>query len=257
MRDDRLSNSEPGKSAADPGPPVTLADEILSEDRDRFDEVDPGLLGALKARVMADTVDHGDSPRDYLRQLPTAARIALGMVLSLACGAVFVLVAGIRPDLTADVALWLGGVHVLVVIAALLGVSLALRPTHRRPLGTAAWLAVGALFLLPFALSAVPGLWPGMAEPVPNHVHLMCGGFGAIVAIPATALVLLFDRSRRPAAWRVLLAAAAAGLTAFAWGQWQCPAAHPLHLLVAHSGAGLLAGGAVLVATSVRGLIRR
>lgn len=257
MRDDGLSSTERGKAKRDAGAPVTLADEILSEDQSHYDQVDPGMLAALEGRVMRDTVDHDGGVVETLRQLSTTARVTFGMLLAMACGAAFLLAAGVRPDLDVATALWLGGLHVLVIVAALVGVSMALRPTHRGTLGATAWVGVGVLFLLPFMLSAVPGLWPGMVEPVPNDVHLMCGGMGAVVAIPATALVLLFDRSGNPAAWRVLLAAAAAGLTSFAWGQWQCPSANPTHLLVAHAGAGLVAGGVVLAVSTLANLLRR
>ena len=97
-----------------------------------------------------------------------------------------------------------------------------------------------------FAGALVPGLLPGMTGHPPTVAHVMCAANGLFMALPATAVVLLLDRSRNPASWRVLLAAGAAGMSAFGMGAWHCPSVDPFHLIVAHAGLGAVLGLVVL-----------
>jgi hypothetical protein len=119
------------------------------------------------------------------------------------------------------------------------------------------WIGAIALLLLPVALAAVPGLWPGVGGAVPPLAHLMCGGGGLVVAIPATALVVLLDRGTQTTLWRVAMAAGASGLVALAWGQLQCAANDPIHLLLGHGLHGLVAGGVVLAGVGLLALRAR
>lgn len=222
--------------------PSTLADEILGKDIAASADVPDSLLADMFEEVARDTVDRPATWRDHLRDLSSTARIGLATVFSLGCGATFIAMMGLRPDLDWGSAMWLMGLHLVVLLVSVAGLSLALRPAHRRPLGTLAWVGALSLLTLPFAVSLVPGMWPGSTNPAPMMAHLMCGSGGLLIALPATVFVLLLDRSPRIPAWRVLVTSGAAGLAAFSWGAWNCHNVSPGHLLLGHAGAGLVVG---------------
>ncbi len=243
-------DTTPGPDAATP--------RVLDGARARRGDGDARDLDALFDRIASETVDRRPTLRDRLLELATPLRVGLVLLAVLGLAAIVLGLFGVRPALSGP-ELWRflalqGG----VLGASLVGVALALRPTWRRPLGPLGWSVGLALVALPLLLSVVPGLWPGMARPVPAIADVMCGVAGLLVALPATAVVLLFERDRRTPAWRVLLAAGAAGLAAFAMGQAHCPAVHPAHLLISHAGHGVLAGVVALLALTVsRRLSRR
>lgn len=232
------------------GSPSTLVDGLLDEDRDALGDVSPALVDELFGRVAEDTLDRTPTLRDRLRELATPARVAVATFAAIGFAATMLAVLGTRSDLDAEGLAWLVGVHLFVLLGSIGGLVLALRPSHRRPLNSLAWLAVAGLFLAPVVMAVIPGLIPGIGGTVPTLGHLMCGGGGVLVALPATVVVLLLDRSSEPAAWRVLLASGAAGLLAFGFGHWHCPMVDPVHLIVAH---GLLGAGIGVVAL---GLVR-
>lgn len=249
MSRDRLVDNDPVSADLPrlPGAPSTLVDGLLEDDRATLDEVPAPVVDAMFHRVAGMTVDKEATLLDRVRELATPARVAIAFFAVLGAGATLLALMGMRADLDLNGTLWLLGVHSIVVVGSILGLSLALRPAHRRPLNGLAWAAVAALLVLPFGLSVVPGILPGMTGEVPAFAHVMCAAGGLIVALPATLCVLLLDRSGEPSAWRVLLAAGAAGLAAFGFGHWHCPSADPAHLVMAHAGLGTGLGLVVLL----------
>jgi len=260
-RDERPNPSPPGSHVSDERPrssrPSTLVDGLLDEDRLTLDEAPDPLVDALWEQVAQDTVERSPTVLDRLRELTTPARVAIAAFTLLGAGAAFLSVIGLRDDLDATGLAWLIGLHVIVLGGSVAGLALALRPRYLPPLNALAWVAVGTLLLLPASMALFPGLLPGMTGPVPPIAHLMCGSGGVLVALPATVVVLLLDRSREPSSWRILLAAGAAGLSAFGVGTWHCPSVDPVHLLVAHAGLGTLLGLVVLAGVRALGWLRR
>lgn len=246
--------TEPRLSSTSTDDRSEALDAMIRADRDTIDQVSTAHLFDAVAR---ETVDREAGVRDRLRELATPARIGIAVVAAIGFGAGMVSVFGMRQDLDTLGFIWLSTVHLLVIAGSVLGLSLALRPTHRPPLNGLSWMAVGFILALPIALSLVPGIVPGMSGTVPSMAHLMCGSGGLLVALPVTVLVLLLDRSREPSAWRVMLAAGAAGLSAFGFGYWHCPSVDPTHLLVAHAGLGTGLGLVTLLVVRTVSFIRR
>lgn len=250
---DSMTPERPRKS----GSPSTLVDGLLEDDRITLDSAPESVLTGLFKRVAADTVDHVPSGRERLQELATPTRVALASFGVVGIGATFLALMGTRQDLDPSAMTWLAVLHVGVLIGAVGGLGLALRPAHRSPLNGLAWVAVATLGMAPIALSLFPGLIPGNASPVPALGHLMCGGGGVLIALPATVLVLLLDRSREPSTWRVLMASGAAGLVAFGFGHWHCPMVDPVHLIVAHGLLGSVLGLSVLAVVRAASWLRR
>ena len=231
-------------------------DALLEQDRLTLDEAPAPLVDAIWEQVAEETVDHKTNLRERLRQLASPARIAIASFAMIGIGASFLAMSGLRPDLDAGSTAWLATVHAIVLLGSVGGLALALRPNHLPPLNLLAWLGVGSVLLMPIAIALVPGLLPGMTGHPPTVAHVMCAANGLFMALPATAVVLLLDRSRNPASWRVLLAAGAAGMSAFGMGAWHCPSVDPFHLIVAHAGLGAVLGLVVLGVVRLWGWVR-
>ncbi len=231
-------------------------DLLIREDADEpTSEVE---LEAMLRRVLSATAEKEPSLRDRLRELRTWQRVlfASGAMLLFSLG--FAVMMPLREDL--DPSQWMrfleaAGLMVLVSVGA---VAFSLRGAHKRPLGALAWVGSGLLVGLPFLFAVAPGLWPGIPTPaqmVPM-AHVMCAGMGLMGAIPAALLVVLFERSDRPPAWRLLSAAGAAGLAGYAFQNLHCPYNDPLHLVVSHAGYGVMVAAAFMMVRWVRDHLR-
>ncbi|MCB9733486.1 MAG: hypothetical protein H6745_12850 [Deltaproteobacteria bacterium] len=203
-------------------------------------------LDALFARVAADTVDRAPNVRDKVRELRSRSRVALAATGALVVGVVMLLLTGLHAEL--------GGSQVVVryavamtgiaAVVALM-VALSLRGLHRRPLGPWVWVVVGAALLLPVVLAVTPWVWD-TGHPAPYvGVGVPCLALGLVTGGLTGAVVWLFQRGAPRAPWRLLTAAAAGGLTAFAMLQLHCPARDATHLLVGHASVGLLLAAVV------------
>lgn len=244
---------EPSVSPSSSDTPSSRVDDLLRRDAGTLDQVP---VDELFGRVAQQTVDHTPTWRDRLRELATPARVGIVLVGLVGGAAAMLSLFGMRSDLDGVGLAWLAGVHALVLLASIVGLAFSLRPTHRPPVPVLAWLAVVLTLALPFVLSLVPGLVPGMSGSVPALAHLMCGSGGLLVALPTTVLVLLLDRGSQPASWRVLLAAGASGLSAFGFGWWHCPSVDPMHLIGAHASLGVGLGLVTLGAVRLMGWVR-
>lgn len=217
-------------------------DALLEKDREAITLLPKPALDDLFEEIEAETVGRRPGLRDRLRELATPVRLVLVLVAMVGVAALFVGLVGPREDLTGTQALGLAAFQGAVLVGALAVVALSLRPLSRSGLGGLSWVAAAAAILTPMALSLVPGLWPGHSHAAPTMGYLVCGAGGMMVAAPVAAAILFLDRGRRPSAWRVLLAAGAAGLVAFGVGHWHCPMVHPAHLMFAHASHGVLVG---------------
>jgi hypothetical protein len=207
-------------------------------------------MDAISARLRAEI----DAPRTIqtrLAELPTIARIGVGLV---AIG-FFVLLAdvlsGWRPDLrepatTRGVLLSVGAAGVAIVAA----LPAALRSAGRGALP--GWARRGLLVLaaVPLALSALPGVWGGRnipAEDMPIF-HVVCILTGALVATCAGSIVLILDRGSTAPGLRAAGTAGIAGLAAFVALQIHCAAGNWGHVVVTHGLHGLAAAVVLLLA---------
>jgi len=234
--------------------PPELSGGPLDEDLRAY-RAGPDTIDDLFAGILAQTLDRPPTRRERLVALPGAARLALGLAGGLAAGGIVLLITGLRGDLGALSMPRLAGSLAALLVAALASLGLALRGSHRPPLGLGARALAGALLLLPLLSAAIPGFWEGSPTP-PEKVWLWmleCMTLGLPAAALAAAAPLALSRWDQPPRLRVWLACAAGGLGAFAMQQIRCPANDPLHLLVTHAGLGA-AVAAVFVGLGVYGL---
>lgn len=217
------------------------------------DPPSPSELDAMFAAVAAETVDRPPGALTRLRELPTAARVAVATAAVLVVIGLAAAVMGVRGDLggdaTARFALALGGVVVLFVGL----VAVSLRGIGARPLGWRAWGAIGVALAAPLALAAAPWLWRTQAAgPGAETVFGACGATGLLAGALTAAIVWVFQRDGRGAPWRAFAAVAAGGLTAFVLLQLGCPSTDLVHLVVSHASAGVLLAAGVVVAFGAR-----
>jgi hypothetical protein len=235
----------------------SIIDPHFDEDRRVYTAPLPDAeLESLFSDIAAITVDENPGLLGRLQQSATPLRVLAGTGLGAVLCAVVVSILGMRGDLSG-----VSGRRMLamLVVMTLMGVGsmlLSLRSLHQRTLESYAWLLAGLSLLLPVCLSLIPGLWPGVTSPE----HLMpwesgCFWFGTVVASLTGAGVLLLQRSRALAGWRVLSAAAAGGFAGFVTQQLFCPANDTWHLLTTHGMLGLVV--CALLLTVVRRRMRR
>ncbi|MFT7518885.1 MAG: hypothetical protein ACI9MC_001019 [Kiritimatiellia bacterium] len=225
---------------------ATLVPEQLCDDRRAMADAESLDLDSMFETVAADTIDKSATWLDAFRELPTTTRVAIAGAGLLLPGVVLLGLMGVRTDLSMFEVAQVSGLALLVSAGAFVAVILSLRPTWRSPLNGLGWAAAILTGLIPFVLSVIPGLWPGVAH-VPHPIaYVMCGMGGLLVAAPAAGAVLLLQRSDRTSPWRVMLGAGGAGLAAFVVSQLHCTLVDPGHMLLSHAGPGLLVGLAVL-----------
>lgn len=205
------------------------------------DVVDAAVADRLFAAIAAETVDRAPTLRERLAQRPTGQRQALAVVVVMGLAAMWLGMMGHRDDLTGEAAWRFGGLAAVLLGTAAVAGRLALRPMDRRlPTGQ----VVAALLLVPTALAALPGVWPGMhtEHGASLDMHLMCGGMGTMFGMLAALAPLLLTRGR-PEAPRIALIGASAGATAFVVQNLLCPLADTSHLVFAHGVASLMLAG--------------
>ncbi len=201
---------------------------------------------ALFAALADATVDRHPTLRSRLAEQPWAVRTGLAAAAIAALGIGLAWASGLRTEPTATLpALVLAGA------AAGLGAGSALRPAGwgPHPLHT---VAAALPLLLPLFAAVMP--MPGMHGPAPHGasaMHVTCGVFGLITASAAGGLTAWLDPGAPGRLQRALGAAGAGGATGFVATTLHCPWADPVHLALAHGGAGVLVG-AVLVSLRLR-----
>ncbi len=218
------------------------------------DQPSPAELAALFDKVARDTVDREPTMRDRLRELPTRLRVvaAVGGALALCVGILAAL--GVRPVPAGEgLATYIVTLCCLVAMVSI-AVATSLRGVHQRPVGRVAWALTALALVAPLGLAIIPGIWAGAEAPPAG----MSGpGLGCLLTGLATAfgvglVIRLFQRSDRPADWRLTAMAGAGGLIAFTTVQLHCPSVDPLHLVVGHGTAGLILAAALLVVARLR-----
>jgi hypothetical protein len=239
--------------AGERGPVPPHDAEPAADPRVRADV--PGALqldvDALFERVAAETVDKRASALERMRQWSTGRRrLALGAAL-LVVGLLMLTKQGLRPDLGEHGSL-LGPPLAVLLGAAALGLGRALRPMHLPPVAMP-WL-VPALLVSACVLSVLLGAWPGMPiTPEPAQlVHLGCGLATGLASASVATGAWALDRGAGLAAWRVATASAAAALAAFVLQTLVCPVVELEHMVLGHTGPGLLVIGIALVIRALR-----
>lgn len=192
------------------------------------------LSAGLRDRVAARASRRGG--RAGLWSLATPWRRGLAVVGLLVVAWLLVVAQGVRTDL--DDAGWftfaaagvpMGGVGLLAAAQAL---------AHRgRPIRLT-WWAIGLAWVWMLGWSGL-GPWPGVTG-VPAAMHLHCFGMTSVGAVLGTLWIGLLERAPGPVGWRWGLAAAGAGLVAFAAQSVFCPGIDLIHLLVGHGGASVV-----------------
>lgn len=226
-----------------------LRDPHLEADRCSYTAPLPGTeMERLFAEIAVVTVDAQPSMLDRLQQRSTTARVLMSVALGVVLSGVLIAAHGLRTDLSGD-----AGLRMLVALLGLaaLGISavmLSLRGLHKRSLGWTSWLLIGIMLLAPAGLSSLPEFWPGQtssARPMPWESG--CFWFGGTVASLTGAGVVLLQRSRHMAVWRVLSAAAAGGCAGFITQQFFCPSGDTWHILTTHGLLGLVVSALLLL----------
>ena len=232
--------------------PLTI-DPPFELDRDA-DRPSEGELDALFDRVAADTVDRPTTVRDRLRELPTRSRVALAAVGAVGFGVLVLALLGVRPAPTG--AGFVTYVLTLCCLVAMVSIAVAisLRGADQRPAGRVAWSLTALALVAPLGLALMPGVWSDAAPPsvAVSGPGLTCLLTGLATAAGVGLLIRLFQRSDRPADWRLSATAGAGGLIAFTTVQLHCPSVDPLHLVVGHGLAGLLLAAALIVLARIR-----
>ncbi|MCB9681545.1 MAG: hypothetical protein H6733_08760 [Alphaproteobacteria bacterium] len=217
--------------------------------RDAPDALPDDVLAGLFAQIAGQTVDRAPGWRDRLRALPSARRQALALAGAWVATTVYVVVVGLRADLRGATLAWQAALAGVLLLLGSLGVLVALRGLHRRPLHDALARSL-ALVALPAVAVVFP--WPGAEGAVPVSVHVACGIGSLMVATMTSLAVLVFDRDDRPPPWRVLAAAGLGGVFGFVALGLHCPAVHPLHLVLGHGLAGVMVGAVLTLVTVLR-----
>ena len=222
----------------------------LEQDRRHFDEaaLPSAELDALFASLAEKTVDRVPGLGDRIREasMPTRLAFVLGSLTALA--AVLMALQGVRPDLNAGMAVALGPGFLVLALAATGSVFVALRGFETAISTTARRGALAAGLLVPLAVAAVPGWWPGMNLPPEAGwgpaVH--CFTWGAIGAVLTMMVVLVAQRADRPAPWRIASAAGVGGGVGFIVQTLTCPAHDLSHLLFSHGAMGIVVAACAL-----------
>lgn len=230
-------------------PPFELDRAVLSSE-----QPSEGELAALFEQVARETVDRPATLRDRLRELPTRLRVAAAVFGGLALCAGMLAALGVRPaPAGAGLLTYLVTLCCLVAMVSI-AVATSLRGAHQRPVGQVAWAITALALVAPLGLALIPGLWAGPEAP---PLGMSGPGLGCLLTGLATAVAVglvigLFQRSDRPADWRLTATAGAGGLIAFATVQLHCPSVDPLHLVVGHGTAGLVVAAALLAIARLR-----
>jgi len=206
------------------------------------------------------------SAEDQKTRILAAVRADESLVRSQVERRDLLLLAGGTPVLAGLVLFGAGGVHVvdrppaLVVasaalwaVVAALGTVVALR-RGRSMLGSpSAWLAAGALGVVPL-LAATWFLlpWPPLTVPVPHRLGLDAVCFGLTLALALAPLYAFLRVRREGDPVHPTVTGAAAGAAAGAWGatliDLHCERVDPAHILLGHLApvAALVVVGALL-----------
>lgn len=206
--------------------------------------LDEAARAALFAGIAALTVARPASPLDRLRDLPTAARVAISATLVLAVGLAGAFATGLRPDVSAVAA-----PSAFVALAGVAASALALRPAGR-PLSAPWRVGLALAALAPLGTLLLPPEGVVLTE-VHGALHMACGASAWTVAAVVAAAFAAFDRGAPGRAWRALGVGGAAGAAGFLTATLHCPVANLTHVILAHTSAGLVTAG-VLAALSHR-----
>jgi hypothetical protein len=191
----------------------------------------PALTDALFDQIAADVLQD-TGLRAWLRSRPTSQRFRL-VVGSLFLSA---LVGGIlrqRPDIAdyplGRIVVLLGGYSLLIGLAA----KQELAPFVRHGGAQRAWVPLLVPFFVAFlpATEASRGAGPGGA--------MNCFVYGALLTLPAAALMWACDRDERPSLRSVALWSVALGLSANLILELHCPNGNARHLLQGHASIGV------------------
>lgn len=216
---------------------------LLDADRGSMDaELDPATSRELLDRLMAGTMDRAPSWRDRLRELPTGQRRSMAITSMVVVGGAYVVLGGMRPDLSPEALRSLVFSFGAMTLVGGFAARVALRGAWEGPLSRAAHAGVAVCLCLPFAVSWLPGIWPGHipAAEAAMLSHLRCGSTGLLAASALTTVLLIFDRSERPEGWRLLAASGAGGVAGFVAQGMTCASNDTLHLVFTHGTYGLL-----------------
>lgn len=189
------------------------------------------LFAPIEARLARET-----GLRAWLRSRPTRARFAL-VVLS----ALLAVVVGGALNLRPDFAAYPGGHLVLLLGLYLACIVLAVRKEL-------SWVVRGGsiadhfgLLLVALALPFLVALAPATeaARAAGPEGALNCFSYGALLTLPAAALLWAFDRDDQLSLRTVCLSAAALGLSANLVLELHCPSGNLRHVLLGHASLGL------------------
>jgi hypothetical protein len=136
---------------------------------------------------------------------------------------------------------------------SVLAAAFSLRSRADAPLPAWPWVPVAWAWMLGLAALAP---WPGMTG-VPHEMILHCFGYTAVMVALATLWFALLERGTSPVPWRIGLAAASAGMGAFAFQSVFCPGVDVAHLVFGHGGAGVVGALLAMLAAVVIGAVRR
>lgn len=243
-----------------PGPP-TYADPPMDFEhadlRDRMlaDEVQPDLDALMKRTQQAISADATAVGR--VRRLSTPARVALVLTVSVATAIASVTLSP-RADLEWVDLPFLAGASAGMLVGALIGVALAMRPSWTPEASMSR--AVGALVLAllgPIAMVLVPVIDPAEAflfekADLPA-LTVACFGYGTAIALVVAGVWRLVERRTHAGVLRWATAMAAAGAVGNIGLLLHCPVTDIEHKLIGHGAIGIvwavLAAGAAWMAS--------
>ncbi len=221
--------------------------EALKADVDQAIEMSPDLWAEIEADL------DSPGPRDALVSLSTPVRRLLAVLGLFVIGAAIVALQGVRGDLDQGGWLLFAACSSTLIAGSLVAAAFSLRNRADAPMPAWPWVPVAWAWTLGVAAIAP---WPGMTG-VPPEMILHCFAYTSAMVVFATLWFALLERATTPVPWRIGLAAAAAGMGAFAFQSVFCPGVDVLHLVVGHGGASVAgASVAVLLAMGLQFLRR-
>ena len=231
-----------------------IADPRLEEDRYVYTKpLAADEMETMFSAIAAATLEDHPGLLGAIRQWSTPMRVGTGVGIAAVFSALVVVLIGLRGNLTET-----GLVSILLPLSAVAGLgigalSLSLRGLHRRTVEGRAWGFACLVLLAPLGFSLLQGRGAG-APSVSRVMPWESGCFllGAVVAALSGVAVLLLQRSRQLAAWRVLAAAGAGGSAGFITQSLFCPAGDTWHLVTIHGLVGLLTAALLLARQHLR-----